>query len=193
MFANFFAVRRLTLGSELFGTFILAAVLASLIIVVISLMRKKNLAPDDRNRALIILCLTAFTLLFCANTAYGRLCGGLATALQSRYTIYLEPAVLGFYFFLLSIRPGRARIFLLGGFLVLVMAASLYVDRRGMNFAWYVKEHWKTCYLQTQDIGSCNRAAGFPIYPNPEKNHLKEKLAYLKKTRQNLYLDQEGQ
>ena len=151
---------------------------------------KPKLAPDDRNRALIIVGLTGFTLLFCVNTAYGRLCGGLATALQSRYAIYLEPAVLGFYFFLLSIRHGRARHFVLGGFLASVVAASLYVDRRGMNFAWYVKEHWKTCYLQTEDIDGCNRAAGFPIYPNPEKNHLKEKLSYLKRTRRNLYLDQ---
>jgi hypothetical protein len=195
MFANFFAVRRLTLATELFGTLILAAVLASLIIVLVSLVRKEKpkLAPDDHNRALIIVALTAFTLLFCVNTAYGRLCGGLATALQSRYAIYLEPAVLGFYFFLLNIRPGRARTFMLCGFLVLIMAASLYVDRRGMNFAWYVREHWKTCYLRTENIDGCNRAAGFPIYPNPEKNHLKEKLEYLKRTRQNLYLDQEAQ
>jgi hypothetical protein len=195
MFANFFAVRRLSLGTELFGTLILAAVLACLVFVVACLMRKEKpkLAPDERNRALIIVTLTAFTLLFCANTAYGRLCGGLATALQSRYAIYLEPAVLGLYFFLLSIRPGRARAFLLGGFLALIMAASLYVDRRGMNFAWYVREHWKTCYLQTENIDGCNRAASFPIYPNPEKNHLKRKLEYLKRTGQNLYLDQEVQ
>jgi hypothetical protein len=194
MFANFFAVRHLTLAAGLLGTIILTAVFVSLISGGGSLVRKQKpkLAPDDRNRALIIVALTAFTLLFCVNTAYGRLCGGLATALQSRYAIYLEPAVLGFYFFLLTLRRGAARNFLLSGFLVAVVAASLYRDPGGMGFAWNVKQHWKTCYLQTEDIEECNRVAGFPIYPNPQQTHLRQKLEYLKATRQNLYLDQKA-
>jgi hypothetical protein len=102
----------------------------------------------------------------------------------------LEPAVLGFYFFLLSLRQSTVRNFLVSGFLIAVVAASLYRDRAGMGFAWNVKQHWKTCYLQTEDIEGCDRVAGFPIYPNPQQTHLKKKLEYLKKTRQNLFLDQ---
>jgi hypothetical protein len=195
MFANFFSVRHLNLPTKLFGTLILAAVFSSLIIVVVSLMHKEKLAPDDRNRAFIIVGLTAFTLLFCINTAYGRVCGGLETALQSRYSIYLEPAVLGFYFFLLSLRH-ESRRFFLTGFLMGLVAASLTVDRGGMGFSTYVKQHWKTCYLQTEDIRECNKVVGFPIYTDsPDQTqltHLQEKLEYLKRTHQNLYLDQKS-
>jgi hypothetical protein len=195
MFANFFAVKRLTLATELVGFMVLAAVLISLIASLWLLFRNKrfNVVRDDRNRALIVVSLTAFTLLFCFNTAYGRLCEGLQAASISRYVIYLEPAVLGFYFFLLSFRQSMVRKFLLSGFLIAVVAGSLYRDRGGMDFAWNVKQHWKTCYLQTEDIEGCDRVAGFPIYPNPQRSHLKEKLEYLKRTHQNLYLDEKTQ
>jgi hypothetical protein len=124
------------------------------------------------------------------NTAYGRFCEGLQAASISRYAIYIEPAVLGFYFFLVTLRRGTTRNFLLSGFLIAVVAASLYRDPGGMGFAWNVKQHWKACYLQTEDIEECNRVAGFPIYPNPQQTHLRQKLEYLKTTRQNLYLDE---
>jgi len=195
MFANFFAVRRLTLAAELVGTIVLTAVLISLITCIWLLFRdnRTNVLGDNRSRALIVVSLTAFTLVFCFNTAYGRLCEGLQASSISRYVIYLEPAVLGFYFFLLSFHQSTMRKFLLSGFLIAVVAASLYRDRGGMGFAWNVKQHWKTCYLQTEDIEGCNKVADFPIYPNPQRNHLKEKLEYLKRTRQNLYLDQKVQ
>lgn len=172
---------------------ILAAVLVSLVIFVWRLLRHNGpkLAQEDRDRGIIIVGLTAFTLLFCVNTAYGRLCGGLQVALQSRYAIYLEPAVLGFYFFLLSLRQTAVRKFLLSGFLMAVVAASLYRDRGGMGFIKNVKQSWKTCYLQTENIQECDRVAGLPNYTNAQATHLHEKLEYLKKTRQNLYLDQQ--
>jgi hypothetical protein len=194
MFANFFALRRLTLATGIVGAVILTAVLVSLISFIWPLLRKqaRELAPDERTRSLVVVGLTAFTLLFCLNTAYGRFCEGLQAASISRYAIYIEPAVLGFYFFLLTLRRGAVRNFLLSGFLVAVVAASLYRDPGGMGFAWNVKQHWKTCYLQTEDIEECNRVAGFPIYPNPQQTHLRQKLEYLKATRQNLYLDQKA-
>jgi len=172
---------------------ILAAVLVSLIAFSWSLLRQfsPKLERDDRNRALIIVGLTGYTLLFCVNAAYGRLCGGLKIASASRYVIYLEPAILGFYFFLLSLRQATARKFLLSNFLIAVVAGSFYLDRGGMGFSKNVKQGWKTCYLQTEDIEQCDKVAGFPIYSNSlQQTHLREKLEYLKKTRQNLYLDQ---
>jgi hypothetical protein len=198
MFANFFGLRHITVPTQVIGTMILAAVLVSLITFVWSLLRQNSseLARDDRNRALIIVGLIAYTLLFCVNAAYGRLCGGLKVASSSRYVIYLEPAALGFYFSLLSLRHAAARKFLLSGFLVAVVAASFYLDRGGMGFSKNVKEHWKACYLQTEDIEQCNNLAGFPIYTNSprqtQQTHLREKLEFLKKTRQNLYLDRKA-
>jgi hypothetical protein len=198
MFANFFGLKDLTLPTRVMGTMILAAILVSLATFIWFMWRHRSskLAQDDRNRALIIVCLTAFTLLFCVNTAYGRLCVGLPVALQSRYVIYLEPAVLGFYFFLLNLRHAAVRRVLLSGFLAAVVAASFYRDRGMMEVTRNIKQGWKTCYLQTEDINKCDKLAGFPIYsPSSrqiQQSHLQEKLEYLKKTRQNLYLDQQA-
>jgi hypothetical protein len=191
MFANFFSLRRLTVATTVVGIFILASVLIALAASSWPLLRRtpRQLTRDEYNRAFIIVALIAFTLLFCVNTAYGRLCLGLPAATVSRYVIYLEPAVLGLYFFLLSLRSGAIRMFLLTAFLVATVVASLHRDRAGMGAAFNIKEHWKTCYLQTEDIESCNALAG-PVYPVSQHHNLKEKLEYLKKTRQNLYLDQ---
>lgn len=77
---------------------------------------------------------------------------------------------------------------------MMVVAASFYQDRFMMGFTKHVKQTWKTCYLRTENINECDKEAGAPIYSSsPEqiqRSHLREKLEYLKKTRQNLYLDQ---
>jgi hypothetical protein len=60
---------------------------------------------------------------------------------------------------------------------------------------WYVRDgkaRWKKCYLQVEDIKQCNKSTSFVIYPPGEQHGLDEKLQYLKKTRQNLYLDQQA-
>jgi hypothetical protein len=171
---------------------IVAAVLISMIVSIWSLFRQKttNFAEAERQRKLIVVCLTAYTLLFCAFTAYGRLCEGLKTALAPRYVIYLEPAVLAVYFVLLCLRQGTARKVLLSGFLIAIAATSFYLDRTGMRLSRDIKQSWKTCYLQTEDIENCNNVAGFPVYPQAE--NLKKKLEFLKKKRLNLYLDQQA-
>jgi hypothetical protein len=199
MFANFFGLRDPSVPTEIMGKIILAAILISLATFTWFLWRHRTseLAQDDRNRALIIVCLTAYTLLFCLNTAYGRLCVGLSVALQSRYVIYLEPAVLGFYFFLLSLRNAAVRKVLLSGLLAAVVSASFYRDRGMMGVIKNIKQGWKTCYLQSEDINQCDKVVGFPIYsPSSrqiQQSHLQQKLDYLKKNRLNLYLDQQLQ
>jgi hypothetical protein len=164
MFANFFSLRRLTVSTTIGGTLILGAVLIALAASLWALLRRpaRQFTRDEYSRALIIVALIAFTLLFCVNTAYGRLCLGLPAAFVSRYVIYLEPAVLGLYFFLLSLRRDAIRMSLLTAFLVATVAASLHRDRAGMGAAFNVKEHWKACYLQTEDIDKCNALAGPP-------------------------------
>ena len=195
MFANFFGLKDLSVPTQIMGTMILAAILISVATFLWFLWRHRTskLAQDDRNRALIIVCLTAYTLLFCVNTAYGRLCVGFPVALQSRYVIYLEPAVLGFYFFLLGLRHAAVRKVLLSGFLAAVVAASFYRDRGMMGVIKNIKQGWKTCYLQSEDIDKCDKVVGFPIYSpssrQTQQSHLQRKLEYLKRTRQNFYSD----
>lgn len=196
MFANFFGIAHFPLSAQLIGTMIMAVLLVVAATLIWWLLEKKRptFEPQDRNRLLIIVCLIAYTLLFCLNTAYGRLCLGLHAALQSRYVIYLVPAVLGLYFFLVGLRHSVTRNLLLSGFLIAVVAASLHRDRIAMGVNRDIKQTWKKCYLQSENITECDKVAGFPIYsPSPQqiqRSHLQYKLEYLKKTRQNLYLDQ---
>ena len=49
------------------------------------------------------------------------------------------------------------------------------------------KENWRKCYLNTEDLRGCDKAVQFAIYPVAERTGLKEKLEYLKRTKQNLY------
>jgi hypothetical protein len=192
MFANFFDVKGVGAVPWIVGITILIAMLACLATAVWQLLRRQNLnLPNpDHSRPLVTTALIAYCLLFCLNTAYGRLCAGLWTAHSPRYVIYLEIGVLGLYFHLLSIHWPLGRKLLLTVLLVPLLVAYLRIDRREMERFRNVKQRWKTCYLQIEDIEKCDQSVGVPLYSNPpEATHLQEKLLYLKRTRQNLYSD----
>jgi len=192
MCANFFAFSG-TRGIPLFaGLAILITLLAAMVIAARRLLLpgRLDLHAGDNLRSLIPLILISYSLLFCVSTAYGRLCGGFWSAQSSRYVIYLELAMLGLYFQLLHNRRTSKQRLLLAGFLALVITASLAVDKSEMTYFQYVKQEWKACYMQTENIIGCNQFIGFAIFSRaPEEIHLQEKLQYLKATRQNLYLD----
>jgi hypothetical protein len=123
----------------------------------------------------------------------------LEVALAPRYTVYIQIGVLGLYFHLLGIREPWTRRSLLSLLVVSAVAACLHSDRTGMAHFRDGKQRWKTCYLQSENIEQCNETTGFLIYRLPggyprvdEKRQnltLQEKLQFLKRTRQNLYLD----
>jgi hypothetical protein len=191
MFSHFFALKGLGSAEWAVGVAALLALVASMLVAAWSLIRRRN-ADDSRARRmipLIVTALTAYCLLFCASTAYGRLCAGLETARASRYVIYLELGVLGVYFHVLGIRHAWVRRVLLAGLLAATFLASSYVDQSDLGYFPAIKLQWKRCYFMTEDVNLCNQAAGFPIHPNPEKANLQKKLAFLKQTRQNLYTD----
>lgn len=192
MCANFFAVKGTGALPVIVGLIILVALLASVAIAARRLLSTRGMAlqVEEQKGSLIALTLVAYTLLFCANTAYGRLCGGLGNAQSSRYVIYLELGVLGLYFQMLNSRRSSRQTLLLAALLVSVITASFATNREHMTYFRYVKQEWKACYIQTEDLIGCNRFVGFPIFSHPpERTHLQEKLQYLKRARENLYLD----
>jgi|SRR5579859_2273518 len=192
MCSNFFAVKGSRATLQIAGFTVLVAWLASAVLAARPLLRRDGLQLQVAHRAksLVPLILISYTLLFCVASAYGRVCGGLWSAQSSRYVIYLELAALGLYFQLLSSRRTSIQRLFLGGFLVLVITASLAVDRSEMTYFRYVKQEWKICYMRTENIRGCNQFVGFAIFSRaPEEIHLQEKLQYLKATKQNLYLD----
>jgi hypothetical protein len=193
MCANFFAVKGTRVVPQIVGLTILVAFLTSVAFAARRLLSAKDmsLCLAEQKKSLISITLAAYALLFCANTAYGRLCGGLWSAQSSRYVIYLELGVLGLYFQLLNSSRSSKKNLLLTGLLAAVITASFAtVDRGAMNYFRYVKQEWKACYIQTEDIIGCNRFVGFPIFSHaPARTRLQEKLQYLKHVRENLYLD----
>lgn len=191
MLAHFFAVPGSATFRLIVGLACLLALLAASATGAWRLLRAQNLnLPEEhKKRLLVVVTLTAYCLLFCISTAYGRLCGGLWTAQASRYVIYLELGVLGLYVQSLNVRWAPIRRLLLAGLLAAVLAASSHVDRE-IGYFPHIKWRWKRCYLMTEDANLCSQAVGFPIYTHaPEGVHLQEKLDYLKETRQNLYAD----
>ena len=191
MCANFFTVKGRA-AAQITGIIILIALLAAIVIAALLLRRRDGLELRAAHRAksLVPLILISYTLLFCVATAYGRVCGGLGNAQSSRYVIYLELGMFGFYLQLLNSRQTPRQRLVLIGFVALVITASTFVDRSVLAYFRYVKQEWKTCYMRTEDVIGCNRFVGIAIVlPAPEKIHLQEKLQFLKATRQNLYLD----
>jgi hypothetical protein len=199
--ANFFALTG-------HGFFPLAAGLTVFIAISIALVRavggllrggQNDVSQPDNTRRVVVAALTAVSLAACMVIAYVRLCAGLQAAEAPRYTVYVQIGVLGLYFHLIGVRWRWSRGLLMTVLMVSATIACLHSNRQGM---WRVrdgKQRWKACYLQTEDIDRCNQVADFLIYPVPGANKrldetrqrlsLPQKLEYLKKTRQNLYLD----
>jgi hypothetical protein len=188
MFSNFFAVPGTGRLARWVGILLLLILVSAILVSVWKMMKPSVLDRARANwmRPLVVTTLITFSLLFAANAAYGRACGGLPIAQSSRYIIFLEPAVLGLYFFAIGIPRTQLRVLLATALLVAVIPAAVHIDSSWFDLARH-KARWRSCYLATEQIKKCDTVAGFPIYPVPEATHLKEKLELLKKTHQNLY------
>ena len=192
MYASFLSVRGVGPQQLTVGFAVVVFMLGSVTISLTRLFSVRDAGNDgiEQQRHLVTFILVAYVLLFCVNTAYGRLCGGLWSAQSSRYLIYLNLAMLGLYFQILGFRNRPRRVILLVGFVAVMFTASLTVDGRPVAFFHNVKARWKACYIQTENIQGCDQWAGFPLFSHaPERTRLQEKLNYLKQNRLNLYLN----
>jgi hypothetical protein len=191
MFANVFGLKANHLViSSVVGCALLACVVGALIHH-LRLMSKGE--EGARSVSRIVVILLGFSLLFAFGTAVGRVPLGMNTADSSRYYPYVTIGIVGLYFHLLTqretaiIRKGAVTILLLGA-----MAAGLHLtrlDRDTINQLSIGKRDWRSCYLRTESIESCDRTTGFMVHPRPEATGLKEKLDYLKRNKLNLYSD----
>jgi hypothetical protein len=187
MFAPFFGLLGGDTLPSTVGAVAVCALIASLVWSGVSLLRVRG-AQWMRFAASGIL--TAYCLLFCFSTSYGRLCLGIQYAQSSRYVIYLELGLLGLYFVLLSLPKSMARTTLIAifGLSLLGTFSSGAKMRNEMMMLSDIKNGWRKCYLTLGDLQRCNKYAR--VYPwDPEKTRLQEKLDFLKKTHQNLFSD----
>jgi len=187
MFVNFTGIKGLDIFPALLGGLILVwmgiALLAALTGILTS--RAESNAGNMVGAVLLV-----FSLLFCANTALGRLCLGLLTAQSSRYVPYLIPAFLGIYFSCLASGNKSWKTVGTIGVWAIAISAALPVrmgDRSMMAQYHNVKNSWRECYLQHHDIEQCDTLTGTKIYPWPASGHLREKLDFLEEKKLNLY------
>jgi hypothetical protein len=101
----------------------------------------------------------------------------------------METGLLGLYFFILGIRKSRAQLALLVVFTLALIATVPVRPRDQLFMAYYSagKQRWRECYLKLEDVNRCAQEARFSVYPRPDMNNLADKLAFLKRTKQNLY------
>ena len=190
MFPNFAGIKGMGLRATISGALIGLTVLASLIFAIKRLVTRES---RDRERYFVIAALSAYALLFCLNTAIGRICLGIDAGQQPRYVPYMISAFLGLYLASATIRTSRIRAVALSGFLLFATWCSLHLD----TWTWLSARNrsrdqraWRECYLQRESVRECDAITGSKIYPSPEATHLQEKLQFLKQRRLNLYSDQ---
>jgi ABC-type multidrug transport system fused ATPase/permease subunit len=173
------------------GGTLLALLSLALLAVVVRIARGRSIAREASAGLVVSFALLAFSIVFCAAVAHGRLCLGFAAAQESRYMPYLTPGFLGAYFCLRQskARP-RIRHAVLAGFL----AASAYAgwpvhlgDQLEISGFHSTKLNWKNCYLSTKNISFCNRQVGRRIANPAEAANLQQKLDYLEREHLNLF------
>ena len=201
MAADFFAPNGRGSFARVAGSALLIGLLISLSCALHFLLRRRDpsVAHREQTTRLVVVTLAALGLATCVTIAYLRLCAGLEVALAPRYTVYIQIGALGLYLHSLRIPQPWIRRSMLSVFVTSVVVACLHADRIGMAHFRDGKQRWKSCYLRTEDIEECNKTTGFLIYRLPggyprvdEKRQsltLQQKLQYLKRTHQNLYLD----
>lgn len=143
---------------------------------------------DGRRISVVIFSLSAFALLYCFNTAVGRVCLGIEAAPQaSRYVTLMIPAGLAVYLGLTRALPRQA--FAMGVFYVGLLCAGTLVLRPSdwESIRWFHdgREAWKAAYLETHDELLANQRSKFQVYPIPGK--ITERLKYLEEHRLNLF------
>ncbi len=137
-------------------------------------------------RSLAIVALGAWTLLFCANAAVGRVCAGLGGAQMSRYATLLIPGFFALYLHLTTL-AGEVRTRLMTALATILLTLPVMNIKVDMDVAQRYatgKRQWRDCYLSARDIGACDAATRFSVYPTPT---IDGKLSFLERNRLNLF------
>ena len=183
MFATPFGIR----GTDIFSTVAGFAVLAA-VAAIAAVSWKRVLTGGN---GVVTAVLSTYSIIFCVACALGRTCTGLDDAHASRYGNYRQLVVLCLFFAVLALRPRRL---VWRAALPVLLIPSLFMtakDSHDMLELYVTKSGWRACYLAGNSIEECDDRDQ-PIYPDPAKTHMQEKLDYLRATRQNLFVDSAG-
>jgi hypothetical protein len=183
MLGNFFGAAPLSRLGLVLGLAV-AAGLAAIAVRNAVLCLKRGVASEPRSA--VLFCLSAFTLLFCANCAVGRVFTGPIAPLAPRYATLLIPGGLAIFLQLdaLAARRGALGLAMLYTLLLLPCTTLRRADEvAGANWFSDGRRSWKAAYLETHDEAAANRISRFSVYPGP----LGDRLKYLEDRRLNLF------
>ena len=143
---------------------------------------RSRLIFDDK--AIAILYLSAFSLVFMVFTAIGRVCFGKEAAFMSRYVLYIIPGIFAMYLFLQASLAHIGHKSLLKSFwsiffILLITGKETTLTKHQPLIDWYRdgKMNWIECYIEQQSIDSCNQITNFKLYP--EEGRIDGQLRYL--------------
>jgi hypothetical protein len=141
---------------------------------------------------IVIAFLIAFSLLFIANTAVGRVClGATQQSLASRYAALVLPMLFGIYLWVCD--GGRARQIAFGivtfALILLSFIPPFYQNPYILVPQFYhdSKTSWRTCYLARLDPIGCDAQVGLPMHPDTKS--ILGRLRFLEARRLNLFKD----
>jgi hypothetical protein len=183
MLANFFGLPPHVPGSVLFGAGV--ALLLAFCVVWHGLRCWRD-GFESRRASVVIFFLSGFTLLYCADTAIGRVHLGLdAAPAASRYVTLMVPGALAIYLHLATLRVRGAGILGLIMALALVPATTRLSPREWESVRSYSdgRAAWKAAYLATHDEAKATATSHFEIYPHS----VAARLEYLERHHLNLF------
>lgn len=183
MLANFYGVPGSGPGTLAFG-FGISAVLAALCGWHGWRLIRRGVAEEPRST--VIFCLAAYTLIYCAFTAVGRVFLGFGWATSPRYVTLMAPAALTIFLQLATLPyPKLAGGLALTYALLLVVGTGFLREGDWEEVRRYCegRKTWKVTYLTTHDEKLAEKKADFPIYPGS----IAARLRYLERNRLNLF------
>jgi hypothetical protein len=155
-------------------------------ICAISGWRTLRVGPHRDARSAVIFCFSLFALIFCANTAIGRVSGGLEGALAHRYVTLLIPGGFAVLLYLLARRSTRVNTVETLLYVALLAAGTSWLRESEWDFSRSERDGratWKNVYLTTHSEAQANESAHFHIHPGS----VKERLDFLERNRLNLF------
>lgn len=144
-------------------------------------------------RAEVLFLLAAFSLLYCAATAVGRVQFGLSGAQSSRYVPLVAPAFLALVLFATQLERKTLR-HLLGGLAVAALVQAGFpmhpLEEGFMKQLAQKKRSWVASYRETGSVEQASRAARLRIDPfRDPRRSTDETFAWLREQRLSFFAD----
>jgi hypothetical protein len=180
-------IKLVSLPSITFGLFTITVLLCLLIMVFM------KLRPQDEHyhRHQAVFLLVAFSLVYSAATAVGRLCFGLEAATPTRYIPLIIPGFIGAYLFFLNfpniVNRRTVMLFLFSATIFCMLNGLPWQRNHIAAHHCNKKKSWVKVFKQTNDIRLADTLSGSSVHPYPEHTKLARKLEVLRQNKYSLF------